>query len=195
VSEPFAAIVLAAGLGTRFGGAKMLATLADRPILQHVLDALAMVDPAVTIVVLGADAEQVDAALEWRSERRIVNPEPERGLSSSLKLGVAAAAAAAAELGIEAILICLGDQPRLRPDVVRALLGTETDRPIVAPRYDQDGSRNPVLLHRPAWPVAMKATGDAGLGAFIKSRPELVLEIPFTGGNPDVDRPGDLEKV
>jgi CTP:molybdopterin cytidylyltransferase MocA len=195
VSEPFAAIVLAAGLGTRFGGAKMLATLEDRPILQHVLDVLAVVDPAVTIVVLGADAEQVEAALEWRSERRIVNPEPERGLSSSLRLGVVAASAAQAELGIDAILICLGDQPRLRSDVVRALLGTETDRPIVAPRYDDDGSRNPVLLRRPAWSVAMKTTGDAGLGAFIKARPELVLEIPFTGGNPDVDRPDDLQTL
>lgn len=195
MSEPFAAVVLAAGLGTRFGGAKMLARLEGRPILQHVLDALAAVDPADTIVVLGPNAEDLEAAIEWRSSRRIVNPHPERGLAGSLKAGVAAAAATDVQFGIDGILICLGDQPRLRPDVVRAIVEAETDRPIVAPRYADDGSRNPVMLRRPAWPRAMEASGDSGLGAFIKAHPDLVLEIPFSGGNPDVDRPYDLETI
>jgi molybdenum cofactor cytidylyltransferase len=195
VSEPFAAVVLAAGQAQRFGGGKMLAPLEGKPMLQHVLDAVALVAPVETVVVLGADADQVEQTIHWRSERRIVNPEPERGLASSLKVGVATAAAMELDPSIEGILICLGDQPRLRPDVVRALVDTETDRPIVAPRYADDGSRNPVLLHRPAWARAMRATGDAGLGGFIRDNPELVLEIDFTGGNPDVDRPEDLETV
>jgi molybdenum cofactor cytidylyltransferase len=173
----------------------MLAKLDGRPILQHVLDALAIVSPADTVVVLGSDADALDAAIEWRSERRIVNPEPERGLSSSLRAGVAAAAAHEADARIEAILICLGDQPRLRADVIRALVDAETERPIVAPRYADDGSRNPVLLRRAAWRHALEMTGDSGLGAFIKAHSELVLEIRFDGGNPDVDVPGDLAAV
>ena len=92
MSEPFAAVVLAAGLGTRFGGGKMLAQLEGRPILQHVLDALATVEPADTVVVLGSDSLDVEAAIDWRTERRIVNPEPQRGLASSLQLGVDAIA-------------------------------------------------------------------------------------------------------
>jgi CTP:molybdopterin cytidylyltransferase MocA len=195
MSEPFAAVVLAAGSGTRFGGGKMLAELDGRPILQHVLDALAQADPAETVVVVGADVAELESAIAWRGERRVVNPDPGRGLASSLKLGVQGAAAAQDERGVEQILICLGDQPRLRPSVVRALVDAETDRPIVAPRYADDGSRNPVLLRRPAWPLAMRATGDSGLGAFIAAHPDLVLEIPFAGGNPDVDRPADLESV
>jgi CTP:molybdopterin cytidylyltransferase MocA len=195
VSERFAAVVLAAGLGTRFGGHKMLALLEGRPVLQHVLDALAVVEPADTVVVLGSDADALGAAIEWRSARRIVNPAPERGLSSSLIAGVAAAASREGDPPIEAILVCLGDQPRLRPDVVRALVDAETDRPIVAPRYADDGSRNPVLLRRPAWRRAMDMTGDSGLGSFIHAHPELVLEIAFAGGNPDVDLPDDLEVV
>ena len=100
-----------------------------------------------------------------------------------------------ASVEFDAILICLGDQPRLRPEVVRSLVGAETDRPIVAPRYADDGSRNPVLLRRPAWRLALNAAGDSGLGAFIEAHPELVLELPFAGGNPDVDVPDDLGRL
>jgi molybdenum cofactor cytidylyltransferase len=171
----------------------MLATLEGRPILQHVLDAIATVEPVLTVVVLGIDADDVEAAVDWRDERRIVNEDPGRGLASSLKAGVAAVASAVP--GLDAILICLGDQPRLRPEVIRALVGAETDRSIVAPRYADDGSRNPVLLRRDAWGHAMTATGDSGLGAFIRSHPDQVLEVPFSGGNPDVDRPEDLDRV
>ena len=42
-----------------------------------------------TIVVLGTDATRVEAAVGWRDERRIVNPDPARGLSSSLHLVMA----------------------------------------------------------------------------------------------------------
>ena len=54
------AIVLAAGAGRRFGGAKLLATLDGRPILQHVLDTIAGADLGDVIVVLGADADAVE---------------------------------------------------------------------------------------------------------------------------------------
>ena len=86
-----AAIVLAAGAGSRFGGGKLLATVDGRPLLQHTLDRLAEAGIDDVIVVLGADAAAVEAAIEWRAERRVVNPEPERGLASSLAIGRAAA--------------------------------------------------------------------------------------------------------
>ena len=142
------AIVLAAGAGSRFGGGKLLATLEGRPILQHVLDTLAAADVTDVIVVLGADAEAVDAAISWRDERRVVNPAPERGLSSSVQVGIAAVDPAA-----PAALIVLGDQPRLAADTIQALLGAATDatRPIVVPRYEDDRGRNPVVLRRAAF--------------------------------------------
>ena len=57
-----AAIVLAAGAGSRFGGGKLLATVDGRPLLQHTLDRLAEAGIDDVIVVLGADAAAVEAA-------------------------------------------------------------------------------------------------------------------------------------
>ncbi len=188
----FAALVLAAGEGRRFGGHKLLARLEGRPVLQHVLDAVAAAAPTETVIVLGADATDAEREMTWRGERRVVNPDPSRGLSSSLKLGMAVIQALPEAGTLDAILVGLGDQPRTSTEVIAILLDAETDRSIVVPRYADDGARNPVLLHRDAWPLVAAVSGDRGLGAFIGAHPDLVLEVPVGGANPDVDTPADL---
>src|SRR5258708_28251061 len=97
-------LVLAGGAGARFGGAKVEARIAGRPILQHVLDALAEAGFDDPIVVLAPDST-LEPSLEWRRAQRAVNPHPARGLSSSLQLGWAAALAShpAPDAGLAAL--------------------------------------------------------------------------------------------
>jgi CTP:molybdopterin cytidylyltransferase MocA/SAM-dependent methyltransferase len=187
------AIVLAAGAGRRFGGGKLLARLDGRPILQHVLDALAAAGIDDPVVVLGADADALESAIGWRSARRIRNPDPDRGLAGSLRLGWGAAMTMAARPEPAAVLVVLGDQPRLDPGVVRALVAEPADsrRPVVVARH-ADGSRNPVRLEPEAAPLVEAATGDRGLGPAIDGHAELVRVIEVDGANPDVDTPADL---
>lgn len=185
------AVVLAAGAGSRFGGGKLVAPLEGRPILQHVIDRLAGSGIDDVVVVLGADAATVEGAIDWQGARRVRNPDPSRGLSSSLRVGIEAL-----DTEVDGALIVLGDQPRLPPRAVRALLDAPPDvaRPIVVPVYGRDAGRNPVLLRRPAFALVTEATGDRGLGPLIAERPDLVHEIPIRveGGNPDVDTREDL---
>jgi CTP:molybdopterin cytidylyltransferase MocA len=189
-----AVLVLAAGAGSRFGGGKLLARLEDRPILQHVLDVLAGLDPAMTVVVLGADAEAIERAIDWRGELRVRNPDPSRGMASSLQLAAATVEAGDAAVAVEAVLVVLGDQPRLRASVIRSLVaaGDASSRPVVVPRYAGGGGGNPVLVRREAWPLIAEARGDRGLGPILAQHPDLVMEVPVDGTNPDVDRPEDL---
>ena len=186
------AVVLAAGAATRFGGGKLLARLSGRPVLQHVLDALHEAGLAEVVVVLGAHAQEIEAGIAWRGERRIRNPEPELGLSSSLAIGLAAVAPSATRA-----LIVLGDQPALSREVIRRLLDEPDDpaRPVVVPRYADDSARNPVLLSRPAFALAADATGDRGLGPVLTAHPDLVREVSVPGSNPDVDTPADLVRA
>jgi molybdenum cofactor cytidylyltransferase len=190
----FAALILAAGASTRFGGPKLLALLDGRPILQHVLDAAAACGPAVTVVVLGHRADAVEEQMVWRGEHRVRNPDPRRGLSSSVQVGLAALERTDPAAELEAVLILLGDQPRVRPSVIHDLIhgATGSALPIVVPLYDDGGGHNPVLLRRSAWPVAAASQGDRGLGPIISGRPDLVLKVPVGGSNPDVDTPADL---
>ncbi|MEO8571310.1 MAG: NTP transferase domain-containing protein [Chloroflexota bacterium] len=186
------AIVLAAGAGSRFGGGKLLAPLGGRPILQHVLDTLADAGLHDVIVVLGGDAPEIERAIAWRTEQRVVNPDPARGLSGSLQVGMAAVGPEA-----DAVLVALGDQPLVPVETVRALLEAPNAprRPVVVPVYPDDRGRNPVLLRRVAFGLADEATGDHGLGPILEARPEIVQEVPGSGENPDVDTRADLARA
>ena len=114
-----AAIVLAAGASSRFGSPKALALLEGRPILEHVLDAVRTAGIDEIVVVLGHAAQEIEDGIDWLSEHRVRNPDP-RHLSGSLQIGLAAALEI--EPPVKAVVVVLGDQPRTRPEVIRALI-------------------------------------------------------------------------
>jgi CTP:molybdopterin cytidylyltransferase MocA len=186
------AVVLAAGAGSRFGGGKLLAPLDGRPILTHVLEAVRATRPADTVVVLGHDAAKIETAIAWAGERRVVNPDPEAGLSSSLRVGFDALAD-----DLDGVFVVLGDQPLVDPAVLRALGGAQVGGRIgfVVPRYVGGGGANPVLVLRAGRPLVAGARGDRGLGPVLAAHPELVAEVELGGSNPDVDTPADLAEL
>jgi molybdenum cofactor cytidylyltransferase len=188
------AVVLAAGASRRFGAPKMLAPLGGRPVLQHVLDALAGAGLVDVVVVLGDQAAAIRAAVSWRSERIELNPRPMDGLSSSLRVALDVAAE---DRSVDAVLVLLGDQPAVRPAVISAVLAAaETSpQPIVRVRYADDDAPNPVLVRRAAWVLAAGLSGDRGLGPLLIERPDLVTEVAAPGANPDIDIPEDLVRV
>jgi molybdenum cofactor cytidylyltransferase len=196
------AIVLAAGSGSRFSsrpGEKLLAPLEGDTILGHVLRALRDFQPAVTVVVLGHGADRIVESIDWEDESIVRNERPDRGVATSLQLGIDAISSL--DSGLDGAFVVLGDQPRLRASTLLAL-ATAADRseagaqPIVVPRYSDDpGPRNPVLLLRPGWELAREMEGDHGLAPLIALRPDLVLDVAVPGEMPDIDRPEDLERI
>jgi molybdenum cofactor cytidylyltransferase len=184
-----AAVVLAAGASSRFGRPKALALLWGRPMLEHVLDVVRTIDFGEVIVVLGHAADEIEQDLEWRSERLVRNPDPDAGMSGSLRIGLASLGPAT-----EAAVVFLGDQPLVRTEVVERLLVERVSeaRPIVVPSYLGGGGRNPLLIHRSAWPLALEASSDRGLGPVLLRHPELVVQVEVSGSNVDVDTPHDL---
>jgi CTP:molybdopterin cytidylyltransferase MocA/SAM-dependent methyltransferase len=190
----FAAIVLAAGSASRFGSPKALALLDGRPLLEHVLDAVRTAGIEEIVVVLGHAAQEIEDEIEWLSEQRVRNPDPSH-LSSSLQVGLSAVLDI--EPPVKGVVIALGDQPRTRPEVIRALIGAARagDRPVVIPHYAEGGGANPVLLLEDAFGLVDEASGDRGLGPILASDPDLVLEVPVAGSNADIDRPADLVEL
>jgi len=192
----YAALVLAAGAGSRFSatpGAKLLASIDDVPVLGRVLGAVRAYRPSVTVVVLGHGAGDIERTLEWQDEIRVRNHEPDRGLASSLKVGIDTLRALPEPL--DGAFILLGDQPWLRPETMQVLETaslTAGDGLAVVPRYERGQARNPVLLLRAAWSWVDRLEGDRGLGPLIEGVPERVLSVRVKGEMPDVDTPADL---
>lgn len=115
VVTPIAAIVLAAGKGTRMGSAlhKVLHPLQGRPMLAHLLDSLAALDTARIVLVVGAAREQVEAAFPHLPTA--VQHE-QRGTAHAVR-------AAEAQLGefTGTVLILYGDVPLITPATLRRL--------------------------------------------------------------------------
>jgi CTP:molybdopterin cytidylyltransferase MocA len=187
------AIVLAAGAGSRFGGGKLAASIDGKPVLAHVLDALAEAGLANPVVVLAPGGDH--PAIDLGNAERITNPDPGRGLASSLQLGWAGAMGA--ERPPDAVVVTLGDQPLIRAEVLRsiALMPLDRTRPIVAARYKRSGAHNPVRVEAGAAELIHQAAGDRGLGPILQRHPELVRWLDVDGDNPDVDTATDLAHV
>jgi CTP:molybdopterin cytidylyltransferase MocA len=185
-------LVLAAGAASRFGGAKLSAGIDGKPVLQHVLDALAAAGLEAPVIVLGAPLPE---AVDPGTARLVTNPDPSRGLSSSLRLGWAALLAD--DPAPDAVLVALGDQPLLAPDVLAAVAAAPLDpeRPFVAARYAGGGAPNPIRVEITAAADVDATSGDRGLGPILAAHPSSVRWIDAPGSNPDVDTIADLAAV
>ena len=190
------AVVLAAGSASRFGGDKLSAELAGRPVLRHVLDAAVAAGLEPIVVVVPPDDRL--AAVSLSPARSVVNPNPNEGLSSSVRLGLRALGADATQPPLDAAVILPGDQPRIRPAVIAALVdaaAASPDTPFVAARHRDDRAPNPVLARHAVWRLADELAGDRGFGPLLASRPELLRWLDVDGANPDVDTPADLDRL
>jgi bifunctional UDP-N-acetylglucosamine pyrophosphorylase/glucosamine-1-phosphate N-acetyltransferase len=116
-ARPLAAVILAAGKGTRMRSAthKVLHPLAGRPMIEHLMASLTELAPARTLVVVGEWREQLEAALGGRAEFVVQDPQ--------LGTGHAVQQAEAALAGFEGdVLVLYGDVPMVRAETLHRMV-------------------------------------------------------------------------
>jgi molybdenum cofactor cytidylyltransferase len=183
------AVVLAAGEGTRFGGPKQLAELDGRPLLEHVLAAVAAV-PAVerTVLVLGARADEVRASMDLHGAEVVVCELWAEGQAASLRAGLAVLD------DMDGALILLGDQPGITPAAIEAVLAHfDGTRPLRAVYDGKPG--HPVVMPRTLVPRAMELQGDEGARQLLEDAGVRRIEVGHLCEPADVDTPTDLEAL
>lgn len=181
------AAVLCAGGGSRFdaaGGQKLLADFHGRPLASWAIEHALAAGLAQTIVVTGATdiSALVPAKATVVDNRRWAD-----GLATSLQLAVATAR----HLGLEALLVGLGDQPLVPPEAWRAVASCPA--PIAVATYG-GARRNPVRLHASIW-EHLPSSGDQGARGLMRDQPWLVCEVPCAGDPVDVDTLEDLARA
>jgi molybdenum cofactor cytidylyltransferase len=180
------AIILAAGASRRYGSPKQLIVVDGMTLLEHAIQAAAVAGlqpvAAVVPVWLSRPASYDDERLRW-----IHNAFPERGLSVSLRLGLDAL-----EGEVDAAVVLLGDQPRVRSETLTALLAARGDRPIVGSLADGILAP-PVLIESSHFHLVKELSGDIGLRQMLIEHPELVRALEVGAHPPDIDTPDDLD--
>jgi molybdenum cofactor cytidylyltransferase len=186
-----AALVLAAGGSTRLGRPKQLEPWGATNLLGHVLSSVAQFPVDEVWVVLGAESERVLSETDFGQANVVENPEWEEGIASSIRVGLDALTRLSR---CERVLIVIGDQPDLSPEVVGELLESHrrASKPVSIPKYRHDWG-NPVVVDRPLWSRLMSLEGDEGGRRLWQAHPEWVNEVRFSDAPPrDVDTEADV---
>jgi molybdenum cofactor cytidylyltransferase len=185
------AVVLAAGEASRFGGRKLLMPFGDTTVIGCVVSALeeAGIDPVV--VVVGAEPAGIERALARSGAQVVSNPDPGRGMFSSVRVGVAALPDR-----VERFLVALADQPRVRADHIARILDAHERRPggIAIPTHG--GKRgHPVVFDGRYRREVLAGGDDRSLRDIIHAHSGDILdvEIPSDAVIRDIDTPEQYE--
>lgn len=177
-----AAVVLAAGTSTRFGGDKLLHPLNGRPLAEHIATTLSDLPLTARLAVCPSGNSARRDLFVRHGFEVIDNPQPEDGMGRSLSLGAQRAIA----LDADAMLVCLADMPFVTRDHLMALLAA--DGPAVA--TECNGTRSPpAVFARELLPQLAVLTGDQGARALIKSAATIIAAPDLVR---DFDTPADF---
>ena len=179
-------ILLAAGAGTRFGGAKLLAPLNGIGIGRRSCANLIAATIEVIAVVRPGD-DVLAAELVAAGARVSVCADASQGMGVSLAHGIGEAGDA------DAVVVALADMPWIAADTYRSVVAQLRDgNSIVVPRYD--GRRgHPVGFGHGYFAALARLTGDAGARAVIGEATDITwLEVDDPGIIRDVDTRSDL---
>lgn len=189
-----AGILLAAGASRRFGAPKLLEDLDGKPVIRWSAEALARARLDESIVVVGPDFRGVQDGVRagGLDARFVMNPDPERGMGSSIASGVGAL-----DARVAAAVIALGDAPTLDVRAYQCVVDRYRagDVSIVVPTYG--GVRgHPVLFDRSVFHELQALSGDTGARSVVEAEATRVAFVEMGLVMPiDIDTPADLARL
>ena len=196
-----AVLLLAAGEGSRLGSRpKALLKKEGKTLIERSFEAVRSFAPVEFILLTGFHAELIETELRRLTEilscpiTIVRNKNPERGQSSSIRLGLESL-----KSDYDALLVCLSDQPQITHLEIGQLVGTfeqrAADKQIILPMVN--GQRgNPVIFSRGVIENIL-AHSDLVCRTYMDKYPEKVqmLETQNHAFVQDVDYPGDAVKL
>lgn len=183
--------ILAAGAGTRFGGAKPLVRLRGEPVLDELVAHANSVAGGSVTVVLGAGAQAVAAALRQRAVSVALNRGWHEGVASSIR-----AAVHAAPPGSAALMLMLADQVAVTADDLRRLHASWLRHPVLIAAALFDGAPGlPAIFPRWAFANLLDLRGDPDPRIVLRRNVDRVVRVPMPSAGVDLDTPEDLLRL
>ncbi|TBW36124.1 HD domain-containing protein [Siculibacillus lacustris] len=192
-AAPVAAVVLAAGRSSRMGAFKPLLPLAGTTVIGHVVAALRAGGIDEIRVVIGHRAAGLAPVLADLGVSAVVNPDPDRGMYSSLTCGLAALPAT-----ITAALVLPVDVPLVRPATLAAIAARAARGDVLVVHPTFEGQRgHPPAIDRRLFAEILGGDGVGGLAAVLARHAAQSLDLPVIDHAClwDMDRPEDHARL
>ncbi|KOP38309.1 nucleotidyltransferase family protein [Flavobacterium sp. WLB] len=189
-----AIIILAAGNSSRLGRPKQLLEYKDSTLLKNTISEALKVPNSFTIVVTGANHNEVQKELNTTEINICFNPEWENGMSSSIVKGLNELLLLKPDCDECIFAVC--DQPFVTNLVFENLISEyhKTKKGIIASAYSETLG-TPVLFHRKYFNELLELSGQEGAKKIIKKYLEDTVSVPFVKGNIDIDTEEDYNKL
>jgi molybdenum cofactor cytidylyltransferase len=182
------AIVLAAGGSTRFGSAKQLVRIGDRPLLSLVAGRAAEVVGQALLIVLGAQAAELAPLLKHSAGSTVVNRDWREGLASSIRAGIVRLPPSCA-----GVMLVLADQACVSAEDLRRLAGAWRRQPLGLAAAQYGGTVGaPAIFPRHLFSELSDLRGDSGARMLLKRHADSLVRVPMTSAAFDLDTPDDL---
>ena len=185
-------IYLAAGFGRRFGSNKLLCMIDGRPMYRHVLDRLADLvrkQPLPCDLTVVTQYETIRESLKDTPCDVVINPDPARGISSSIAEGIRHLAEKQALMPSDMLIFFNADQPGLREETILSFLRMlDEKRPQLAAMGIHGEARNPCAFHAAYAEELMSLRGDTGGRQILKKHADQVFVF-------NADSPEELEDI
>jgi molybdenum cofactor cytidylyltransferase len=193
----FGVVILAAGASKRMGRPKLLLPWNGTTVIGHLLEQWRAVGAARMAVACApgnrALFEELDR-LAFPMDQRIINPQPDRGMFSSIQC---AAGWAGWRPDLDQIAIALGDQPHVRLETLHRLIEFVTAHPGSAAQPSRGGhGRHPVFLPLNVF-ARLPAAKEESLKQFLRHGAVAIerCEMDDAGLDLDLDEPADYERA
>ena len=180
--------MLAAGASSRFGSAKQLVRIGDRPLLSLVAGRAAEVVGHALIVVLGAGAAELTPLLKHSPGSVVVNRDWREGLASSIRAGIARLPASCA-----GAMLVLADQACVTAEDLRRLAGAWHRQPLAVAAAQYGATMGaPAIFPRHLFGELRELRGDSGARLLLRRHTDRLVRIPMPRAEFDLDTPDDL---
>jgi len=186
-----AAIVLAAGYSRRYGAEnKLLADLNGKPVLTHVLDAIAPLPFSQRLVIVNPSHSEIASLCNSSVFNIVENENAENGMGGSIAAGVRS-------LGkTDAVMIVLGDMPFVTQQTYLKIIEAFRNNPgetIFAPAY-QGHRGHPVIFRQSHFDQLKSLNEDTGAKRIIDANKLAFSSVPVCdpGIMSDIDAQSDL---
>ena len=186
-----ACLVTAAGSGSRFGMDKLMLPVSGQPMGVHALNTLHLDNFALRVLITSKDKGYLMDAAKERGFEVVINPAPERGMSSSVRLGTEYILTTGEYDGI---LYAVADQPNLSASTVEKLIDAFEREPACIWAPEAEGKRgNPVIFPASLFPELVQISGDKGGRRVIAAHRDLLRTVQVPAWElKDIDRKEDM---
>lgn len=173
------AILLAAGESKRMGKPKLLLPFDDGTILGKTVDNILSSRVDEVIVVLGAEAREMEKAIVGKPVKVVFNPDYHQGMSTSLICGLKQVSSQA-----QRVMVALSDQPLIERDTYNKLINKSlnSSKGITVPLYKAKRG-NPIIFAINYKDELMSLKGDVGGREILRRHPDDILEVAVDSGS------------